>query len=610
MKRNINRGEHLQFTVNQYLKRRQYMEVHGDVGLKKESSVSVTGHGNVSGNMLQSVEGLVLAAAVITESSLPDTIAYSAISGDAMACDQQYSRFRLFIKEINEPHQIRLQSLLYPLFIHVYLELLCNGQKIPAHKFYSRHHESFWEDPQRQPVLEALQHMNSKEDVFASKTVTQFREHKYTILLHADTVDFLFRYLKGDDNVLLLQLFNRHIDLVVQGLDVQEDVEQQEERLTESCALVSPPITPENKVIHNDVSLSKLQACIRKVREGPPCMPSVCLYTVLNTYEGMCSASISEDHAVLCSGFEDSSVRVWSLTPKQLKLASPVVNISQIHMAGDLTEDLKQKNKVNEFDEVETFKLLGHSGTVHGTAFLQDHRYVLSASEDTTVRLWDLNTGTNIVIYKGHNYPVWDVVTSPGNSYFATGSHDRTARLWCTDRIFPIRSFIGHLSDVNTLTFHPNGSYLATGSGDHTVRLWKLTDGKPVRLLQGHRAAVHALTFSPNGQLLASAGEDRRVRVWELISGRLLCDLYGHSDVIHSLAFNSTSNVLASGGMDGMLRLWDITKSGSGTSSSSSSERHSAPQLMTVYPTKNTILHHLKYMPKNLLLAVGSHMSS
>lgn len=65
-----------------------------------------------------------------------------------------------------------------------------------------------------------------------------------------------------------------------------------------------------------------------------------------------------------------------------------------------------------------------------------------------SARLWDLHTYSNLVAYKGHNSPVWDVDFSPSGYYFATASRDRTARLWATDNPQPLRIFSGHLSDV------------------------------------------------------------------------------------------------------------------------------------------------------------------
>jgi transcription initiation factor TFIID subunit 5 len=89
---------------------------------------------------------------------------------------------------------------------------------------------------------------------------------------------------------------------------------------------------------------------------------------------------------------------------------------------------------------------------------------------------------TDLVSYKGHNYPVWDVEFSPLGYYFATASHDRTARIWSTDHIFPLRVLAGHLSDVECVKFHPNCNYVATGSSDKTIRLWEVASGE-VRLV-------------------------------------------------------------------------------------------------------------------------------
>ena len=56
---------------------------------------------------------------------------------------------------------------------------------------------------------------------------------------------------------------------------------------------------------------------------------------------------------------------------------------------------------------------------------------------------------TNVVAYRGHQQPVWDVQWSPMGIYFATASRDRTARLWSTDRTSCLRIYVGHLSDVD-----------------------------------------------------------------------------------------------------------------------------------------------------------------
>ena len=100
-------------------------------------------------------------------------------------------------------------------------------------------------------------------------------------------------------------------------------------------------------------------------------------------------------------------------------------------------------------------KLIGHSAPVYSVSFdplsgsAGPPKFLLSCSSDTTTRLWSLDTMTNVVVYRGHQNPVWDVDWSPMGIYFATASRDRTARLWSTDRVTPLRIFAGHMSDVD-----------------------------------------------------------------------------------------------------------------------------------------------------------------
>lgn len=111
--------------------------------------------------------------------------------------------------------------------------------------------------------------------------------------------------------------------------------------------------------------------------------------------------------------------------------------------------------KIREKGGPSTRKLIGHSGPVYSIAFdpiagsSGPPRYLLSASADSTARLWSLDTMTNVVVYRGHQNPVWDVAWSSTGIYFATASRDRTARLWSTDRTSALRIYAGHQSDVD-----------------------------------------------------------------------------------------------------------------------------------------------------------------
>lgn len=125
------------------------------------------------------------------------------------------------------------------------------------------------------------------------------------------------------------------------------------------------------------------------------------------------------------------------------------------HYCPQRSELVSSINKIREKGASTTRKLVGHSGPVYSVTFdsvggsASPPKYLLSASADATTRLWSLDTMTNVVSYRGHQNPVWDVKWSPMGIYFATASRDRTARLWSTDRTSALRIYAGHLSDVN-----------------------------------------------------------------------------------------------------------------------------------------------------------------
>ncbi|CCE90431.1 chromatin modification protein TDEL_0B03020 [Torulaspora delbrueckii] len=324
-------------------------------------------------------------------------------------------------------------------------------------------------------------------------------------------------------------------------------VSEPQDAMMESPSISSLPLPTKTSL---DIKLE-----IQKVKESRDAiklddlqlaLPSVCMYTFHNTDRDMTSLEFSDDCRLAAAGFQDSQIKIFSLDGSSLN--------------SKLTESNKKTNKLLNNDE-STSTLIGHSGTVYSTSFSPDNRYLVSGSEDKTVRLWSMDTHTSLVSYKGHNHPVWDVEFSPLGHYFATASHDHTARLWSCDHIYPLRIFAGHLNDVDCVSFHPNGCYLFTGSSDKTCRMWDITTGDSVRLFLGLTAPVMSTSVSPDGRWLSTGSEDGVINVWDIGTGKRLKQMRGHGkNAIYSLSYNKEGNVLISGGADHSVRVWDLKK--------------------------------------------------
>ncbi|ORY29802.1 WD40-repeat-containing domain protein [Naematelia encephala] len=291
----------------------------------------------------------------------------------------------------------------------------------------------------------------------------------------------------------------------------------------------------------------------RATVSSPAILPSVVAFTIFDGGEGVSSVQFSNDSSLMAVGSPESCIRLWSLKGEKLK--AKALDPSD----GSLTED----------DGLPMRKLIGHSGPVYSLSF--DPIYgtaaapqsLLSSSQDGSVRLWSLDTYSNLVVYRGHSRdPVWDVEWGPMGVYFATGSRDRTAKLWSSERVTPLRMYTGHLSDVNCVKFHPNSLYLATGSSDNSCRLWDVQRGACIRLFLGHTDAITTMAISPDGRTLASAGLDCSIWLWDLGSSRPIKQMKGHTAPIQSLAFSAESSLVISGGLDATVRCWDAKSSG------------------------------------------------
>ncbi|KAF3921906.1 Beta-TrCP [Dactylellina cionopaga] len=376
------------------------------------------------------------------------------------------------------------------------------------------------------------------------------------------------------------------------------------------------------------------QAKTQQGVEGPPmtgALPSVLTYTFHNTNDNVHRIAFSDDATLCATSHAESYIRVWSL--KGEKLYS--VNQSENENVGI------------------SRRYIGHAGPVYGVSFAPDSKWLLSASEDRSVRLWSLQTHTALVAYKGHDSPIWDVRWGPFGHYFATASWDRTARIWSTEQVGPLRILAGHLESVNRVAWHPNSAYVFTGSTDKTLRMWDMQQGASVRLFNGHTAPVRCQEVSPNGKYLASGADDGTISIWDIGMGRRIKTMRGHARVpIWSLSWSVEGQILVSGAADNTIRVWSVGEdkgnnavNGSGTVGAEmvingigglpgdattkvdgaaggsaglgvlgakgrkdKKEVVATNDHLAVYYTKKTPIYTVKFTKKNLVLAAGAYL--
>ncbi|CRG92733.1 putative WD repeat-containing protein alr3466 [Talaromyces islandicus] len=203
--------------------------------------------------------------------------------------------------------------------------------------------------------------------------------------------------------------------------------------------------------------------------------------------------------------------------------------------------------------------LEGHSGGVNSVAFTSDGKMLASASDDNTIRLWDITTGQCMQILEGHSDSVNSVTFISDRKMLVSTSYDKTICLWDTTTGQCMQTLEGHSDRVNSVAFTSDGKMLASASNDKTIRLWDITTGQCMQTLKGHSGGVNSVAFTSDGKTLASASHDKTIRLWDITTGQCMQTLKGHSGGVNSVAFTSDGKMLASASNDKTIRLWDTT---------------------------------------------------
>jgi WD40 repeat protein len=305
------------------------------------------------------------------------------------------------------------------------------------------------------------------------------------------------------------------------------------------------------------------------------------------------AAEFSPDGRYVLVGDTDAPARLWDLKTNKVKYTwqnnQEVGTTTAVGFSGDGKVAATSEQDVIVLWEVATGEpmiRLSFPVKIKALALSFKGDYLLLALHNRTAIYFDVIKNRVVQTLKHDGKAVGSpidqlinaVAISPSGKYGLTGADDTTARLWRLETGKQLRSW-KHETQVNIVAFYPKGGYVLTGAGNGQTHLWNMKSGKEKYILRdsawpkdwplpnfpSFKMTTSAIDFSRDGKYLVTGHPSQKICLWQVATGdNLDCWQVARQNalrpgvVLQAVAFSPSGKSIYSESGNGIGQMWKI----------------------------------------------------
>jgi WD40 repeat protein len=186
----------------------------------------------------------------------------------------------------------------------------------------------------------------------------------------------------------------------------------------------------------------------------------------------------------------------------------------------------------------------------------RDASRLLTASLDRDIKLSDLENKSSLLNYKGHSRGVFGICLLEDGKTLVSAGDDQSVRVWDVESGELVRSLNQHTRSVNAVALRPADGGLpmvASAASDRTIRLWQPTIGRMVCYVRLESEPLN-IAWLNDGSRIVAACVDGRIRVIDPVEVKVTQDLPAIDGWAYAIAVHPSDGSVVVGGADGQIR--------------------------------------------------------